>query len=148
MPDKNTDRETFIDILRANRCNVSIACKKMDICRQTYYNWLKEPEFEKMYLSAKEEMKDRAEDSLSIMINGIPKTIEVTDEKTGKTTIKVVGWIERPVPAATIFYLKTQCKDRGYIERQEVDLKSEGKLTIEVEYYEAGKKIESKNQDT
>ena len=141
MAYKTQDKDTFIQILRANRCNISTACKKMNIDRTTYYRWMKEPEFEKMYLSAKEEMKDRAEDSLSIMINGIPKIDEETK--------KVIGWIERPVPSATIFYLKTQCKDRGYIERQEVDMKTDGNLKIQVEYYEQGKQIEDgKNKDT
>jgi len=45
--------------------------------------------------------------------------------------------IKKENPAAVFFYLKTKCKDRGYIERQEFEHK--GPVTVIVEY-EDGKK--------
>ena len=76
---------------------VTIACKEVGIERSTHYDWLKNDE---EYKKAVEDLGDVALDFAESMLH---KQIQEKD-----TT-------------ATIFYLKTKGKKRGYIERTEVD---------------------------
>lgn len=76
-------------------CNISVTCKKIKITRMTYYNWLdSNAEFKALIDEAQESLVDYAETKLhqSIMEGNL---------------------------TATIFYLKTKGKNRGYIETQE-----------------------------
>ena len=85
---------------------VTVACKKADIPRSTYYKWLKEDE---MFSMAVQEIENIALDFAESQLHK-----QIMD---GNTT-------------ATIFLLKTKGKKRGYIERQEIqhDSSIESKL--------------------
>ena len=85
--------------------NISYACKSVGISRSTFYTWMKDEEFENEFIEIKEGLKDYAESKL------------VAQVKSGNMT-------------AIIYYLKTQAKDRGYVEKSETDLNVR---TIEVE---------------
>ena len=74
---------------------VTTACKAVGISRQTHYNWMADTE----YKSAVEELTSVA---LDFAESKLHKLIDEGD------------------PAATIFYLKTKGKNRGYVERQEI----------------------------
>ena len=74
---------------------VTTACKTIGISRQTHYNWLKDPDYAAAIEDVSEVAVDFAESHLHKLI------------KEGN-------------PAATIFFLKTKGKNRGYIERQEI----------------------------
>ena len=77
---------------------VTTACRQTDVGRTTYYQWLKEdPEFAKAVKDVQEIALDFAESQLHKQI------------KEGST-------------AATIFFLKTKGKQRGYVERQEIEV--------------------------
>ena len=77
---------------------VTVACKQADIQRSTYYKWLKEDvEFAKEVREIENIALDFAESQLHSQM------------KDGSTS-------------ATIFYLKTKGKKRGYVERQELDV--------------------------
>ena len=79
---------------------VTVACKQSDTPRSTYYKWLKEDEdFAKSVKEIENIALDFAESQLHSQM------------KDGNTS-------------ATIFYLKTKGKKRGYIERSELDLSS------------------------
>lgn len=85
---------------------VSVACKASGISRYTFYEWLKKyPEFKEAIenSNAKEAKKDFIENALIQLINN-------------KET------------SAVIFAAKTQLKDRGYIERTEVE--HQGKVAL------------------
>ena len=75
---------------------VTVACKKADVPRSTYYKWLKEDS------AFAEAVKDIENVALDFAESQLHKQIS------GNST------------AATIFYLKTKGKKRGYIERQEI----------------------------
>lgn len=93
----DTKKRKFLELFRKNMGIVSATCEAMNISRQTYYDWLKsDDEFKKSCEDIKETQIDFAESSLLKQI------------KDGNAT-------------STIFYLKTQGKSRGYIERQEID---------------------------
>lgn len=66
--------------------------------RQTHYNWMKADE---EYKSAVLELEDR--------------TIDFAESHLHKL-------IKDGNPAATIFFLKTKGKRRGYVERQEIEV--------------------------
>lgn len=88
----NAVLETF----KKSLANVSATCKANDISRTTWYQWLKDHEwFAKEVENIKEDTKDFVEGKLMQNISA------------GKE-------------ASIFFYLKTQAKDRGYIERTEV----------------------------
>jgi len=90
-----TKHKTFLEIFQANGCAVYISCTKANIHHKTYYRWLKNcPEFAEAVTNAKESLLDFAENSL-------------------------MAHITKKNLTATIFYLKTKGKDRGYMERVE-----------------------------
>jgi len=90
-------KEEMIKALEKSLGVVTIACKEVGIERSTHYDWLKNDE---EYKKAVEDLGDVALDFAESMLH---KQIQEKD-----TT-------------ATIFYLKTKGKKRGYIERTEVD---------------------------
>lgn len=79
---------------------VTVACKQADIPRSTYYKWLNEDkEFAKEVKEIENIALDFGESQLHAQM------------KDGNTS-------------ATIFFLKTKGKKRGYVERSELDLSS------------------------
>ncbi len=76
---------------------VTVACKEIGISRQTHYDWYNEDE---EYKKAVDELSDVALDFAESMLHK-----QIQDHDT----------------TATIFYLKTKGKRRGYIERSEID---------------------------
>ena len=77
---------------------VKMACETVGISRQTHYNWLKE---DAVY---KEACKNLPEVVLDFAEHHLHKLISEGN------------------PAATIFFLKTKGKARGYVERQEIEV--------------------------
>ena len=97
---RHIKKESLLKALENSLGVVTVACKSADIPRSTYYKWLKEDEdFSKAVKEIENIALDFAESQLH------------TQMKDGSTS-------------ATIFYLKTKGKKRGYIERSELDLTS------------------------
>jgi hypothetical protein len=95
----DVNKQAFIKAYQANFGIVAGACKSVNISRTTYYNWLKDdPEFK-----AAVEAIEPVNDLLDLAEN------------------KLVHLINKGNPAAIFFLLKTKGKERGYIERQEID---------------------------
>jgi hypothetical protein len=85
----------FLELFEGAGCNISHTCKALGITRQTYLNWMKDDaSFATSVVDLKQGLIDFAESMLMKKI------------KEGDNT-------------ATIFFLKCQAKDRGYIERLE-----------------------------
>ena len=95
-------KEKFIKQLSENLGNVTETCKELNIGRRTYYNWRElDEEFKEKCDNVPEELLDMAENSL---------LSEIKDNTSkGHTT-------------ATIFYLKTKGKKRGYNESLQLDV--------------------------
>jgi len=74
---------------------VTSACKVVGISRQTHYNWMEDAEYKAAVMELGDVALDFAESKLHKLI-------------------------DQGNPAATIFYLKTKGKERGYVERQEI----------------------------
>lgn len=95
MYKKDYTKERFLGTLESNLCNVSNACKRHNISRQTFYDWVdRDPEFAIKYKEIREYVGDFVESKL---LN------KITNNDT----------------TAIIFYCKTKLKDRGYVERVE-----------------------------
>lgn len=93
----NINKKRVLEALEDQCGVVTAACKIVGVSRTQFYVWMEEDdEFKKAVDDVSEVAKDFVESSLFLQIKG------------GNT-------------AATIFYLKTKAKDRGYVERQEIE---------------------------
>lgn len=90
-------KKQLLEALEKSLGVVTTACKNVGVGRTTFYQYLKD---DKEFKQSVDELQDVA---LDFAESQLFKQI-----KEGNTT-------------ATIFYLKTKGKKRGYIERQEVD---------------------------
>ena len=97
---RHIKKEAILSALENSLGVVTVACKSVDIPRSTYYKWLKEDE------KFSEQVKDIENIALDFGESQLHKQIGL-----GNTS-------------ATIFFLKTKGKKRGYIERSELDLTS------------------------
>ena len=101
-------KKAMLDALEKSLGVVTAACKAVGIGRTTHYLWMQEdPEYKK----AVEELGDVAIDFAESQLH---KQI-----KDGNST-------------ATIFYLKTKGKKRGYVERQEIEATGGKMFQIEI----------------
>jgi hypothetical protein len=93
-----TLKKAMIDALEKSLGIVTTACKKVGINRSTHYDWIKEDQ----------EYRDA--------VNGIEDiAIDFAESK-------LHSQIDKGDTTATIFYLKTKGKKRGYIERTEYQI--------------------------
>lgn len=93
----NIKKKAMLKALETTLGVVTNACRSVGIDRTTHYLWLKE---DKDYRQAVEEIGEVA--------------LDFAESKLHKS-------IEAGSDTATIFYLKTKGKKRGYIERSEID---------------------------
>jgi len=97
---RHIKKESVLKALESSLGVVTVACKSAGIPRSTYYKWLNEDEeFAKAVKDIENIALDFGESQLHAQM------------KDGNTS-------------ATIFFLKTKGKKRGYIERSELDLSS------------------------
>jgi hypothetical protein len=108
MTNKDINKKAMLDALEKSLGVVTSACKSVDIARETHYRWLRE---DADYKAAVDELSDVALDFAESQLH---KQI-----KDGNST-------------ATIFFLKTKGKKRGYVERQELDVSTGKMFQIEV----------------
>jgi hypothetical protein len=100
-------KRAMIEALEKALGVVTTACKSVGISRSTHYLWMENDlEYQKMVIDLQDVALDFAESRLFKSIEG------------GSDT-------------ATIFYLKTKGKRRGYVERQEIT-GANGKKVFEV----------------
>lgn len=104
MTDNDITKKAMIAALEKSLGIVTTACKQVDISRETHYRWMRE---DAEYKAAVDGIADIA--------------LDFAESKLHKS-------IESGSDTATIFYLKTKGKKRGYVERQEVE--QSGGLTI------------------
>ena len=89
-------KKAVLEALEKSLGVVTSACKKVGVGRTQFYNWLKEDQ----------DFKDQVNDVDNI-------AIDFAESQLHKQ-------IKDGSAAATIFYLKTKGKKRGYVERQEI----------------------------
>ena len=94
---RHIKKESMLKALEKSLGIVTVACKKADIPRSTFYKWMREDK------EFKEEVRDIENIALDFAESHLHKQIRDYNST-----------------AATIFYLKTKGKHRGYVERQEI----------------------------
>jgi len=110
-------KNALLEALEKSLGVVTSACKKVGVGRTTYYDWYNnDPDFKKKVDELQNVALDFAESQLHKQISE------------NNTT-------------ATIFYLKTKGKQRGYTDKSELDLTSGGKsiTDIKIEVIDTGK---------
>jgi hypothetical protein len=108
-------KKDFLEAYELSLANITTACKRLGISRQTYYNWLNnDSDFAEAVGNIQEGLLDFAE---SMLLKKI---------KEGGTT-------------ELIFYLKTKGKKRGYVERQEIAGADGNKLDVSIEIVDTAK---------
>ena len=110
---KKPSPEIFEKICDQKAGNVSQIAKALNCSRRIIEKWLKSDQrFKEIHNDTKESFLDFTENQLKNLIKGVP---ELDAEG------RFVRWIERPSESSIFFYLKTIGKDRGFVERKEVD---------------------------
>lgn len=91
-------KRAMIEALTKSLGVVKMACETVGISRQTHYNWVKE------------------DDAYRAACDNLPEVVlDFAEHHLHKL-------ISQGNPAATIFFLKTKGKARGYVERQEIEV--------------------------
>lgn len=117
------DKQTLIKLIQSKYGNMTHIANAMQVSRTTVWVWINEDEELKLALKeARESMIDFAESQLYSKIRGIP--IIEKNKKTGKD--EVVGWECPPDTSLIKWVLSTQGKDRGWTERRELDVTTNG----------------------
>ena len=105
-------KKAMIEALEKSLGVVTTACKQVGISRDTHYRWMKEDE----------EYKD--------------KVVAVADVAVDFAESQLFQQIKNGNTTATIFFLKTRAKERGYVEKSEIDHTTGGekinKVQIEI----------------
>tara|TARA_R100001163_G_scaffold51200_1_gene38606 strand:+ start:373 stop:732 length:360 start_codon:yes stop_codon:yes gene_type:complete len=114
---RHIKKDTLLKALEKSLGVVTIACKSAGIPRSTYYKWLKD---DKEFSEKVKEIENVALDFAESQLHQ-----QISDNST----------------AATIFFLKTKGKARGYTEKNELDITSGGKSLTElkIEVIDTGK---------
>ena len=101
----DTKKEQLLQALEQSLGVVSTACKKAKVSRDTLYRWLKsDPDYKRKVVELENIALDFGESALHELIRG------------GN-------------PAATIFFLKTKGKVRGYVETTDLQVTEKKPLT-------------------
>ena len=94
----NTKKEAMLEALERSLGIVTTACNAVGVGRTTHYQWMKD---DREYREAVKGIENR--------------TLDFAESHLHKL-------IKEGNPAATIFFLKTKGKKRGYVERQEIEV--------------------------
>jgi len=103
-------KKAMIQALESNLGVVTISANAVGISRKTHYSWMNKDE----------DYKDEVDSIRGVALDFVETKLfkKIKDEDT----------------ASIIFYLKTQGRNRGYVERQEMDV--DGNLNLVVEFIE------------
>tara|TARA_R100001463_G_scaffold34593_6_gene75910 strand:- start:478 stop:837 length:360 start_codon:yes stop_codon:yes gene_type:complete len=101
-------KRALIEALEKSLGVVTTACKKVGIGRTTYYDWYHNDD----------EFKSKVDELQNVALDFAESQLH--------------NQIQKNNTAATIFFLKTKGKGRGYTEKSEVDITSGGKSISEI----------------
>lgn len=94
----DTHKKAMIEALEKSLGIVTTACKKVGIARDTHYRWYREDE----------EYKKQVDDISNVVLDFAESQLHLQ--------------IQKENTSATIFFLKTKGKERGYVEKKEIEI--------------------------
>ena len=107
-------KKAMLKALESSLGVVTTACEAVGIKRNSHYRWMNEDEDYKKQVDALTDLAiDFAESQLFELIKGAHREVSTPDGE-------VIRIQDAPNTSATIFYLKTRGKKRGYVERTEL----------------------------
>ena len=122
-------KKALISALETSLGVVTTACRKVGVSRRTYYDYYNSDEdFKREVDEMKEVALDFVESKLFESIEGVV----IGKDQDGETNV----YKTPPNVTAIIFHLKTKGKDRGYTEKQEIEIESTENKVIEVKVLE------------
>lgn len=130
MTNSDITKKAMVEALKKSLGIVSTACQSVDISRQTHYRWLSED------ADYKSQVEDISEDAIDFVESKLHEKIDGIMVQSKNTRGEEVVYTQPPSDTAIIFYLKTKAKKRGYIERQEIDQKTEHSGSIAINWQE------------
>lgn len=99
-------KQDAVKILIESFFNIDFMLNQLGLQRRSYYRWReKDSEFERACNEIKEGLRDEAE-------------------------VLLQNRMRKEDTSAIIFYLKTQCKNRGYVEKNEIEHSGQTSTTI------------------
>ena len=100
----NDKKKAAVTVYKNSLGNVSVTCEKLGIGRKTFYEWLKNDE------KFKEQIDEIDQKNIDFAETALMKNINAGKE------------------ASIFFFLKCKAKDRGYVEKSEIDVKGQFNL--------------------
>jgi len=105
---------------------VSTACKKANVGRTQHYKWIQDDKaYSDRVDEIREEMLDFLESKAMQLAQGYQHKATHVSSHQGQITQTEIIKVYPPDKSIIEFMLKTQGKNRGYVERKEVDLDPE-----------------------
>jgi hypothetical protein len=108
MTKTDISKKAMLEALEKSLGIATSACKSVGISRETHYRWIREDD---EYKSAVDSIGDM--------------TIDFVESQLHKQ-------IREGNSTATIFFLKTKAKKRGYVERTELDISTSKQFEVQV----------------
>lgn len=108
MAKSDITKKAMLQALEKSLGVVTSACKSVGISRETHYKYLKDDE---AYKASVDDLSNVALDFAETQLH---------------------QQIKKGIPTSTIFFLKTKGKNRGYVERQEIQHDGGEGLRIEI----------------
>lgn len=125
------NKKALLKALEKSKGIVTTACEISGVCRSNYYKYYRDdPKFKESVDELSNVALDFAESKLFQKMEGI--TMSKGEDQEGEPVIYKVP----PSDTALIFYLKTKGKNRGYVEKTEIDVNQNNIQFILPEGYE------------
>jgi hypothetical protein len=125
----------LLDLYRVKKGNITKVCEAANISRATFSNYLNDyPKFRADKEAIDESFIDFTEDELDILVHGArfmqleSKDVVIKNNDGSESVVTLKHEIKRQLPpdnAAVFFKLKCKAQKRGYIEKQQIDMKTE-----------------------
>lgn len=124
--DTDKVKERMLIALKNSLGVVKDACEIADIARSTFYNWINEdPEFKSKVEAIKDESIDFVESQMFKRIKGYEHNEDKIFQYEGSPVIVPTKKHYPPSEQLIQFFLKTRGRERGYIEKQEINHKGD-----------------------